>query len=585
MSDKTVLVLGGVLAAFVAILYGTAEIAAAIVGGVWRHFTIVQVLSAFTHSRRPAPVLHVVGLSATLYMAVLIALVMVALALALLVRRLVGGHHGHKDDPLRGDGLAPRSEIAQGAGPKALVRRGATLRPSLTKPTPQELGIRLGTSGGVECYASVEDSIVILGPSRSGKGMNLVIPMILDAPGPVITTSTRNDSLATTLQARAARGPVGVFDPEGLVRGVAGGMRWSPVRGCQDPATATNRANALCVNVAGGVSESGFWQASAQRVTRDLLHAAALDGLGAKDLYRWATDPRAAREAVAILKDHKRAVQSWAEDLDAIVTGDERMRSSVWAMVANVFAALAVPDVCEQFTPSFGDELHPEEFLRNNGTLYLLGTASGAVTTARFIAALIEDVVMAARLHASSQAGARLDPPLSLILDEAANFPLPSLTGLMSEGGGTGMMTTVVLQSLSQARDRWGKDQADAIWDTATVKVVFGGGSNKDDLDDLSQLIGEYDVPEISTSHQTGGQKSHTETTRQRRIFEVPRLQRIPLGYAVMLLRTTAPCIVTLRPWTKRKDARVLKEQRVQVEEQLRVEGERRLAMWSGEGL
>jgi type IV secretion system protein VirD4 len=577
VSDRGVLTIAGVLAVSLAMLFATAELAVAISGHGWRRFTLVQVLGAFSHASNPGRVLGIAGLSPALYVGVGIVLIVLVFALLYLTRRLLGGRHRRKDDPLRADGLAPRSEIAKGAGPKALVKRGATLRPSLAKPRPDDLGVRLGSSGGVECYASVEDSVVILGPPRSGKGMNLVVAMILDAPGPVITTSTRPDSLATTLQARASRGPVGVFDPEGLARGVAGGLRWSPVRGCQDPATATNRANALCAKSAGGVSDASFWQDAAQRVTRDMLHAAALQGLGAKEVYRWACDPRAAREAVAILKGHDGAVESWAEDLDAIVTGDERMRSSVWAMVANVFAALAVPEVCEQFTPSFGDELHPEEFLANNGTLFLLGTASGAVTTARFIAALIEDVVRAARLQASSRVGARLDPPLSLILDEAANFPLPSLTGLMSEGGGTGMMTTVVLQSLAQARDRWGKDQADAIWETANVKIVLGGGAGAQDLRDLAQLIGEYEVQEVSESSSPGGPKSRTETTRQRAIFDASRLRAIPLGYGVMLLRTTSPFILTLTPWTKRKDAPALRAQRGQVEEQLRVEAQRRL--------
>jgi len=581
VSDRGVITLVGVLVAAVAVLLAAAELTLLVSGVGWRHFALVQVLGAFTHASHPGGYLGVKHVSASLYQVVLATIVLLVGAMMLVLRRLLRGQRRRQDDPLRADGLAPRSEIVRGAGPKALVRRGATLRPSLTKPGPTDLGIRLGTSSGVECFASVEDSVIILGPPRSGKGMNLVVAMILDAPGPVITTSTRPDSLATTLQARSTRGPVGVFDPEGLARGVdggvAGGLRWSPVRGCVDPATATNRANALCAHSAGGVSDASFWQDAAQRVTRDMLHAAALAGLGAKELYGWACDPRAAREAVAILMSDLRAVPSWGEDLDAVVTGDDRMRSSVWAMVANVFAALAVPEVCEQFTPSTGDELHPEEFLANNGTLFLLGTSSGAVTTARFIAALIEDVVRAARLQASSRVGARLDPPLSLILDEAANFPLPSLTGLMSEGGGTGMMTTVVLQSLAQARDRWGKDQADAIWETANVKIVLGGGAGAQDLRDLAQLIGEYEVQEVSESSSVGGANTRTQTTRQRAIFDASRLRAIPLGYGIMLLRTTAPFILTLTPWTKRKDADTLREQRRQIEEQLRAEAQRRL--------
>ena len=99
----------------------------------------------------------------------------------------------------------------------------------------------------------------------------------------------------------------------------------------------------------------------------------------------------------------------------------------------------------------------------------------------------------AARRVAARSPGARLDPPLSLVLDEAANYPLPSLPALMSDGGGTGICTVVVLQSLAQARAVWGEHAASAIWDAAIVKVILGGGSNARDLEDLSRLLGQRD--------------------------------------------------------------------------------------------
>ena len=55
--------------------------------------------------------------------------------------------------------------------------------------------------------------MVLLGPPRSGKGYNIVIPMLLDAPGAVITTATRADNLSATMTARAAPGPVGRVRP------------------------------------------------------------------------------------------------------------------------------------------------------------------------------------------------------------------------------------------------------------------------------------------------------------------------------------------------------------------------------------
>jgi type IV secretion system protein VirD4 len=116
-------------------------------------------------------------------------------------------------DPRRIDGLASRAEVGRVAGARALLARAADLRPSLAHPQIGELGHRLGSSRGVDCYASVEDSVVLLGPPRSGKGVHIVINAILDAPGAVITTSTRPDNLTAALEARARVGPGGRLRP------------------------------------------------------------------------------------------------------------------------------------------------------------------------------------------------------------------------------------------------------------------------------------------------------------------------------------------------------------------------------------
>ncbi len=97
-------------------------------------------------------------------------------------------------DPRRIQGLASRAEVAKVAGARALIARAADLRPSLVHAQVGELGHRLGSARGVDCYASIEDSMVLLGPPRSGKGVHIVINAILDAPGAVITTSTRPDN-------------------------------------------------------------------------------------------------------------------------------------------------------------------------------------------------------------------------------------------------------------------------------------------------------------------------------------------------------------------------------------------------------
>ena len=113
-------------------------------------------------------------------------------------------------------GTATATEIARVASRKALLSRATTLRPSVTdrKPDPREVGYLLGRAKGSEVWATIEDSMLLVGPPRSGKGLNVVINSILDAPGPVLTTSTRPDNLTATLLARERKGPVAVFDPQ-----------------------------------------------------------------------------------------------------------------------------------------------------------------------------------------------------------------------------------------------------------------------------------------------------------------------------------------------------------------------------------
>jgi type IV secretory pathway TraG/TraD family ATPase VirD4 len=412
--------------------------------------------------------------------------------------------------------------------------------------------------------------MVVLGPPGAGKGLHLVVPMVLDAPGPVVTTSTRPDNLAIALAERARRGAVAVFDPQGLAPGAPSAAKWSPVRGCNRPQVAMARALALVGNSSRGTDNSTFWAQQTVQATRCLLHAAALAGRQPLDLYRWSLSPTNAKEAVEVLREDPRAATAWGRALDAIVSAERRTRDSVWAMVSNTFASLADPTVLQAVSPGPAGEFDPEGFLSSGGTLFLLGTASGASATSGLIAALVEDVVDAARRLAAASPGARLDPPLTLVLDEAANYPLPSLSSLMSEGGGTGICTVAVLQSLAQARDRWGLEAAQAIWDAATVKVVLGGQANADDLTDISRLLGDVEVEEASQSISRGGERVVSVAQRQKPVLEPSRLRTLPFGTGVLLLRSAPPVLLDLEPWTARPDATRLRAERESLEAALR---------------
>lgn len=476
-----------------------------------------------------------------------------------------------KVDPYRIVGIATRTDIASAASEKALLRRGRQLRPSMQTPTAPDIGYLLGTSRGVNVWASVEDSILLIGPPRSGKGLHMVINAILDAPGAVVTTSTRPDNLTATLTARSTNDrPVAVFDPQHLAEGVPAGLRWSPIRGCEDPLTAMIRATGLAAGTglsAGGVEGGDFWEGKTRTALQALLHAAALDHRSPAELFRWTLDPAAASDAVAILTGNPKAAMGWADSLQAMIDSDPRTRDSIWQGVSLSLAALADPRVLDAVTPGPDEKFDPEEFLRKRGTVYLLATGAGANNSAALVSAFVEDLVEAARRLAARSSAARLDPPLLLALDEVGNLaPLPSLPTLMAEGGGTGITTMPVLQSLAQAREKWSDNAAGAIWDASIVKIVLGGASNSRDLQDLTTLIGERDEITDSTTIGDHGSRSAQRSIRRVAIMPPDMIRTLPFGTGLILLRAAPPIVARLRAWTTRRDAADLGAHRSAVE-------------------
>lgn len=139
----------------------------------------------------------------------------------------------------------------------------------------------------------------------------------------------------------------------------------------------------------------------------------------------------------------------------------------------------------------------------------------------------------------------------------------------MAEGGGTGITTLPVLQSLAQARDKWSDHQAGAIWDAAIVKLILGGASNSRDLQDLTTLIGERDEYTDSVTLGDHGTRSNQRSVRRVPILPRDRIRTLPFGTGVTLLRSAPPIITDLAAWPTRPDAEALKRDRARLEQLL----------------
>jgi type IV secretion system protein VirD4 len=471
-------------------------------------------------------------------------------------------------DILGREGVARRAEIIRDFGTRTVVKRGRFTRPGLAKPTVQDVSWTVGRSRGVTVHVSTEESMVIQGAPRSGKGLYIIINAILDAPGAVVTTSTRADNLVVTMRARSSGGrPVTVFDPQGM-SGLPSTLRWSPVRGCEDPDIATRRAMVISADTE-MKGENAAWQKRSVIVLQCLLHAAALSGEGVNAFRRWSSSPLLAKEALEVL-GRPDAALGWQADLTGIIEDDSRNTSNSWIGVTAAVAPLSSPKVLAALNPrGSAEEFDPKEFIRQRGTLYLMGTRVGAAASGSYLSALIDDIEHAAREMAFVAPGGRLDPPLSLILDEIANLsPWPGLPVVLSDGGGIGISTIVVLQSLSQARSGWSIDEAATIWDAAIIKVIFGGGSDERDLRSLAGLIGERNLT-INTRSWSRQGRQDGEQVRETPVIPLHEIRRLPVGTAIMLGRRSRPILLDLREWHRRKDAVELGQSKEQTEREL----------------
>ena len=457
------------------------------------------------------------------------------------------------------EGLVTKAQLRTTLLKDAAMRKARLVRPSLAgrkRPDPASWAMFLGSHPAGPLYAQHEDSVLVIGPPRMGKTLFFAVNAVLDAPGAVVATSTKAEIVRLTAMSREQGGrPIHVFDPEDIA-GWPDQLRWSPVTGCEDPGVASERSRAFVAAVPMGESTANadFFIQGADTVLRCLLHAAALSGRTMRDVAGWATDFDN-DEPLDILRGDDRASPGWHSTLRTFTRGAPETVSSTKMTLGLILKPLASPRVMAAVCPEPGEGLDVERLLDQRGTLYLLSEGDDG-STAPFVTALADHIVKVAKRLSQRRPHGRLDPPLRLVLDEAANVaPLPSLAGLMSDSGGRGITPVVLIQSPDQGRNRWGEKGYGALWAAATAKLVLGGLADASDLEKLSQLCGETRKRRTSTTRGTDQPGSVTESEERERVLPPDKILTLPVGQALLFYRNLRPALVRLRPWWQRKDA------------------------------
>ncbi len=511
----------------------------------------------------PAPARDDVGPAAVVYILFLILAAPVAWGLTL------GGQYAmrfrrRRENRIFRLGFADGGEIRRLLSSRAVIKKAKSVRPSYKGKhniNPQDVGFFLGkdTRSHRKLYCSVEDVMLVVAPPRQGKDVHFCIPNIIDAPGPCVATTTRADMFAATVSLREKVGHVWVFDPNDMTNWPSQ-LRWSPVNGCQEPLVALNRAAAFVAGagVGEGVQNASYWTGVATAILRCYFLAAATSGRTITDVVRWSTQPTNP-EPIQILRKQEtlgRAPQGWAGELESGASADGETRGNMWAGVRRALDCFADPRVLAACSPGPGDVFDVATFVKGRNTLYVLGKEKKNGSVAPLVTAMMEDIFDQVRKIASRLPNSRIDPPLTVELNEVAHIaPMPNLPGYMGDSGGFSIALHVYLQSLGQARGKWGNDEAAVMWDTAAIRVVMGGSGYVNDLEDISRLLGEVDEKTKSVSTGSGG-RSTSYSKQKRRVLTLDELRTLEFGTAVVIARAARPVEAKLTPYFKRKDAK-----------------------------
>ena len=362
-------------------------------------------------------------------------------------------------------------------------------------------GIYFGRSELGDVSSGAERSTLVLGPSRSGKTSSIIIPNLLMSEHSCVITSTKDDVLQLMSKSRR-KGANLLFDPSGIVPTPPGVEKigYSPIRQSEtwDGAILATRSLVDVARRGNSGQADDHWTERASALVAPLMHYAALEKLSLAQLCTQ-IDERNSHGVVEVLGENYGFEHASSALFRGVMATEERERSSIWSTASGFFSGMR-SDASREASMLPGLDI--EEFLSGPNQLHVVSPSRFQAVSIPLVVGLIEEVVHAT--YDRHKEGARL----LLALDELANVaPLPRLAGIVSEGGGQGVLTLACLQDLSQARERWGRS-ADGFLSLFPTALILPGIADPATLQLLSNLAGKQLVSTTSKQADKKGKKN-----------------------------------------------------------------------------
>ncbi len=457
-----------------------------------------------------------------------------------------------------GTGLMSRWEARRELSVAHCRRTARQTRPDLNstrRAAADEVSLPVGqTPWRTDVRVPLESPIGVIAPARSGKTLMILAWLILAAPGALLTTSTKYDTLMLTACARERLRPgsVIVYDLTGKAPWPRKAY-WNMTADATSVETADRYArNLMASSRAGASGKDMMWTELATDVLSCLLLAAGLSQPPFETFIRWCQNSTDSTP-VQVLQQHPEFAEK-ARQLEAQQRTAPETRESIWLGVRRAIAVLTDKKVIDACVTGEGrPPFDAARWLANKGTVYVIADKQSAAQQAALVTAFVEHVLdaarsEAARLHAETGQD-RLAPPLCAVLDEVTNIcPIPSLPATMSDSAGRGIDITWSAQSKSQLIECWGPQGASGMIENTSAQILFGGITDEQLLRETVSLIGSR--YETRTSRRRGGRGGNDVQLQpeRRNAIEEDGIRTIPRQHALLLLQHLPPLIIRLTP-------------------------------------
>ncbi len=300
--------------------------------------------------------------------------------------------------------------------------------------------IRLGRKGLLPIYLPPTDSLLVFGPTRSGKTTSLAIPILSEFRGPAVVTSVKEDILGQSLAGRRSLGECEVFDLSS-----SQSSSWNLFSMAEDFAGAKMVADALCrLNKHKG-GDIEFWSQLAAKMLGPLILAASLAQPNLSTIFSW-IESHEFEPAFEALTN----AQQWEarSALEGIVRLDSRTLTSVIATLLSLLEPYGDPFICELLSTD-GIEISSLLDRKSCNTLYI---CSPLFRSERYLP--IYELFLRKLLEVAYQDA---DHKILFLLDELANVaPIPDLDKVASTSGSYGIVLVSIFQDLSQLEAIYG---------------------------------------------------------------------------------------------------------------------------------